>query len=97
MQIDINKTPRIAIVVSHPIQHFCPQYVSFAKNKNVSLKVFFGSALGYKKYVDVNFKQEISWGNLNLDKFDHIFLNGDAVLQSDKKLDALSLDKELET
>ena len=43
---------KIAIVVSHPIQHFCPQYVSFAKNKDIELKVFFGSALGHKKYTD---------------------------------------------
>ena len=86
---------KIAIVVSHPIQHFCPQYVSFAENENIELKVFFGSALGYKKYVDVNFKEEISWSNLNLDKFDHVFLNGDAVLQADKNLDAKSLEEEL--
>ncbi len=52
---------RIAIVISHPIQHFCPQYVSFTQNKNVELKVFFASTLGYKKYVDVNFGKEISW------------------------------------
>ena len=65
---------KIGIVVSHPIQHFCPQYVSFAENRNIHLKVFFGSALGHKKYTDKNFKQEIAWGNLHLDKFDHVFL-----------------------
>lgn len=91
----ITKT-RIAIVVSHPIQHFCPQYVSFAENKNISLKVFFGSALGFKKYNDINFKQQISWGNLALEKFDHVFLNGDSVIQADKHLDAATLEKELE-
>ena len=71
---------RIAIVISHPIQHFCPQYVSFSENPNIILKVFFASTLGYKKYKDLNFDQEISWGNLNLDKFDHTFLNGEALL-----------------
>ena len=86
---------KIAIVVSHPIQHFCPQYVSFAENKNITLKVFFGSALGHKKYIDKNFKEEIAWGNLDLHKFDHVFLNGEAVLQADKNLDAKSLEKEL--
>ncbi|MEO6719120.1 MAG: glycosyltransferase family 4 protein [Ferruginibacter sp.] len=91
----MNTGPKIAIVVSHPIQHFCPQYVSFAQNKNCSVKVFFGSALGYKKYVDINFKQEISWSNLHLDKFNHIFLNGDAVIQADKQLDAATLEMEL--
>ncbi|MFT3679152.1 MAG: glycosyltransferase family 4 protein [Ferruginibacter sp.] len=87
---------RIALVVSHPIQHFCPQYVSFAKNKDISLKVFFASALGYKKYEDESFKKEIVWGNLQLDKFDHVFLNGEVALRADKNLDAPSLDAELE-
>jgi glycosyltransferase involved in cell wall biosynthesis len=87
---------RIAIVISHPIQHFCPQYVSFTQNPEVELKVFFGSALGYKKYIDENFKTEVRWGNLQLDRFSHCFLNGDRVLQPDKDLDAPSLENELE-
>ncbi len=88
-------TLKIAVVVSHPIQHFCPQYVSFTKNKEPVFKVFFGSTLGLKTYVDPNFKTEISWGNLYLDQFDHIFLNGENVIPSNAKLDALSLEKEL--
>lgn len=86
---------RIAIVVSHPIQHFCPQYASFAKHSGVEVKVFFGSTLGYKKYIDPNFKKEISWNNLRLEEFAHVFLNGDQMLPSDNKLDAPSLDNEL--
>ncbi len=92
----MNKKLRLAIVVSHPIQHFCPQYVSLSKNKNIELKVFFASALGFKSYVDINFKKEISWSNLNLDKFNHHFLNGDAIIQPDKNLDATTLENELE-
>lgn len=91
-----NKKIRIAIVISHPIQHFCPQYLSFAQNPDVVLKVFFGSALGYKKYVDANFKTEVSWNNLQLERFSHCFLNGEQVLQPDKNLDAPSLEKELQ-
>jgi len=86
---------RIALVVSHPIQHFCPQYASFAKHPRINFKVFFGSALGLKKYIDPDFQQEISWGNLQLENFDHIFLNGEESLPSNKHLDALSLEKEL--
>ena len=91
-----SKKVRIAIVISHPIQHFCPQYVSFAQNPEVELKVFFGSALGYKKYVDENFKTEVSWNNLQLERFPHCFLNGEQVIQPDKNLDAPSLEKEVE-
>ncbi len=87
--------PRIALIVSHPIQHFCPQYVSFAENTGIVFKVFFASRLGLEKYRDENFKQEISWGNLNIEKFDHEFLNGKAILQSDKNLDAPALDAAL--
>lgn len=86
---------RIAIVISHPIQHFSPQYVSFTKNVGIDFKVFFGSALGYKRYVDENFKKEISWSNLNLDKFAHHFLNGDKIIQPGKNLDAATLENEL--
>jgi glycosyltransferase involved in cell wall biosynthesis len=91
----VNK-PRIAIIISHPIQHFCPQYVSLAQKENIVIKVFFASALGYKKYIDPNFKKEISWSNLHLDKFDHVFLNGEQVIPSDKNLDAPNLNNELE-
>ena len=86
---------RVAIVVSHPIQHFCPQYRSFSKLEGVSIKVFFASALGLRKYTDPNFKKEISWGNLHLDEFDHTFLNGDVVLPSDSNLDAKTLECEV--
>src|SRR4051812_12997040 len=91
-----DKKLRIAVVVSHPIQHFCPQYVSFATQKGIILKVFFASALGYKKYIDSSFKEEISWGNLQLDKFDHTFLNAEEILESDKDLDAASVESELD-
>ncbi|HTL07863.1 MAG TPA: glycosyltransferase family 4 protein [Chitinophagaceae bacterium] len=89
------RVQRIAIVVSHPIQHFCPQYASFAKNPRVEIKVFFASALGFKKYVDPSFGQEIAWDNLQLDRFPHVFLNGDQVLPANRQLDAPSLDAAL--
>lgn len=82
---------RLAIVVSHPIQHFCPQYASFTRNKDIQVKVFFASALGKKAYVDKNFGKEISWGNLQLDQFDHVFLNGEEAMPVDKDLDAPEL------
>jgi len=88
---------KLAIVVSHPIQHFCPQYISFSKLPGVEVKLFFASMLGYKKYIDKNFGQEISWNNLRLEEFEHVFMNGDKVLPSSKELEAPSLEAELET
>lgn len=86
----------LAIIVSHPIQHFCPQYASFAKNPAVKLKVFFSSTLGLKKYYDANFKKEVSWQGLYLDRFDHHFLNGDSAVPVTRELDSASLDHELD-
>lgn len=83
--------PKIAIVVSHPIQHFCPMYASWAKSDNWTLKVFFASSTGVNKYFDPNFKKEISWNRLYLDKFDHEFLNDGKNLVSNKYLDAPEL------
>lgn len=86
---------RIAIVVSHPIQHFCPMYASWAKNKKIELKVFFASNIGAVAYHDNSFGQEIKWGNLYLDEFNHCFLNGNNTLDVDKNLDAPNLEQEL--
>ena len=95
MPVPDNRKTRIALVVSHPIQHFCPQYVSFAKHPQVEFKAFFGSTLGLKKYVDPSFNREVNWGNLELDKFNHEFLNGDEVVPVTANLDAPNLEESL--
>lgn len=87
---------KIALVISHPIQHFCPMYASWASIDGIDLKVFFGSNLGAVKYIDPNFKKEIQWNNLYLDEFNHEFLNGDKILQSEPNLDAENLNKKLD-
>ena len=86
---------RVAIVISHPIQHFCPQYSSFAKNPLVHLKVFFASSLGYNKYLDPNFGQMISWNNLKLETFEHEFLNEGKNVPVGKTIDAPDLNNKL--
>jgi glycosyltransferase involved in cell wall biosynthesis len=87
---------KIAIVISHPIQHFCPQYASFAKIPNVNIKVFFASTVGLKPYKDDKFKQEISWGRLYLDEFNHEFVNGSIDLPINANLDSDKLEEKLE-
>src|SRR3989337_880071 len=84
--------PKIAIIISHPIQHFCPQFVNYAKNKEWMTKVFFASAAGVQPYVDPNFKKEIQWGGLNLELFEHEFLNNGKILPVNTKLDAVNLE-----
>lgn len=91
-----NNNLNIAIVVSHPIQHFCPQYISLSQFPNANVKVFFASMLGYKSYFDANFGNEIVWNNLRIDEFKHVFMNGDQVLDSDKNLESPTLEFELD-
>jgi glycosyltransferase involved in cell wall biosynthesis len=86
--------PRVAIVVSHPIQHFCPQYASFAKSEDFEIRVFFGSSSGARPYEDKNFGLTIRWEALDLDGFPHEFLNDEAIPPS-ANLDAPNLDERL--
>lgn len=72
---------RVGVVVSHPIQHFCPQYVSWAGSDDVSLRVFFGSPHGLKPYHDKNFGRVVRWENIALD-FEHEFLCGDEISEA---------------
>ena len=85
---------KIAVIVSHPIQHFCPMYSSWNKLDNVRLKVFFASGIGVKPYRDRDFGLEISWEGIKLD-FDHMFLNGGRAIPVSLKIDAPGLEKEL--
>lgn len=66
---------RIAVVISHPIQHFCPQYTSWATLPGVDLKVFFASNHGLVAYEDKGFGRVIKWDGIKLD-FPHEFLRG---------------------
>ena len=95
--MDINdKIPRIAIVVSHPIQHFCPQYISYTNNDHLNIKVFFASTLGFKEYNSPGFGKPVVWSNLGLDQFPHEFLNNNEVIMSNRKLDAPDLEGRLD-
>lgn len=94
---EISKPVRVAIIISHPIQHFCPQYASYAHNLKWKTKVFFASTLGVDSYEDKDFKQSIRWNNLYLDQFDHLFLNDGRNLPISTALDAPELGDALST
>ena len=65
---------RVAIVVSHPIQHFVHLYKALAKQDEVVLKVFFASKIGVKPYYDKEMAVEIHWAADLLGGYDHEFL-----------------------
>jgi len=64
---------RVAIVISHPIQHFCPQYASWAKLSQIEIKVFFASKHGLIPYIDNGFNCIVRWDGIKLD-FPYEFL-----------------------
>lgn len=53
--------PRLAIVVSHPIQHFVPLYRALANNGEIEVKVFFASRVGLEPYYDSEMQTHIAW------------------------------------
>ena len=63
----------MAVVVSHAVQHFCPQYASWAKLPGVDLQVFLASDHGLSAYADQGFGREVKWDGIRLD-FPHQFL-----------------------
>lgn len=65
---------KIAIIQSHPIQHFCPQFASYTEIHDVEVKVFFETDKGLKTYYDNNFKQQITWTGVDITKFQHQFI-----------------------
>lgn len=88
---------RLAIIVSHPIQHFCPLYANWAKNDLWEIKVFFASNAGAKPYFDENFKKMITWEGLRLEQFAHEFLNGEQDIPVNASTDASNLANSLQT
>ena len=65
---------KVAIVVSHPIQHFVFLYKGLAKRPELELKVFFASNIGVKPYFDQDMSVTIAW-NIDLTGgYDHVFL-----------------------
>lgn len=85
---------RVAVVISHPIQHFCPQYASWSRLPGIDLKVFFAARIGMESYYDPDFGQEVQWKGLALD-FEHAFLPGAEDRRSSANIEAEGLDDAL--
>lgn len=90
--------PRVAIVVSHPIQHFCPLYRALSADGRVQLKVLFGSTAGARPYFDKDFNREVRWQSDLLDGFEHEFLPGaEGVTDLTRSIENRALDQRLES
>ncbi len=65
---------RLAIVVSHPIQHFVHFYRALAQCEEIALRVFYCSRIGLERYFDREMNTEIAWNMDLLSGYDHQFL-----------------------
>ncbi len=55
------KTPRLAIIVSHPIQYYVPLYQRLAARSDIEIKVFFTWHAANQASLDHGFGCEIKW------------------------------------
>ncbi len=67
---------RLAIVVSHPIQHFVHLYRALAARDDLVVKVFYGSRMGLAAYHDREMAAVIKWAGDMESGYDHDFLPG---------------------
>jgi len=65
---------RLAIVISHPIQHFVPFYRVIAGQKSIKPKVFFCSRIGAKAYHDPEMGVSFKWAADLTSGYDYEFL-----------------------
>ena len=77
----IDRPVRIAVVVSHPIQHYVHLYRALARQDGLTLKVFFCSRIGVEAYHDREMGTEIKWAGNLLDGYDHEFLPDGAAIK----------------
>jgi glycosyltransferase involved in cell wall biosynthesis len=65
---------RLAIVVSHPIQHFTPFYRALSAHPKIALTVIYASKIGTTPYFDEGMNTEISWNMDLLGGYTYVFL-----------------------
>jgi glycosyltransferase involved in cell wall biosynthesis len=66
--------PRLAVIVSHPIQHFAPWHRDLTRLGTVDLKVFFHCDWGIESYQDPEFGVAVQWDVPLLEGYAHEFL-----------------------
>jgi glycosyltransferase involved in cell wall biosynthesis len=73
----VTKRTRLAIVVSHPIQHFVFFYRAIAAQEDIDLTVLFVAPIGVKAYFDREMQTQIAWKGDLLSGYQHKFLEPD--------------------
>jgi len=89
MDPELNRIPRLAIVLRYPIQHFCPMYRSIAEDGRVELQVVFCEAGGVPRYDD-GFGRVVQWQEDILDGYAHTVVSASESQRSKAVLEELS-------
>ena len=69
-----DRPPRVAHLVSHPIQYFAPLYRELASRPEIDLTVYFYSDASARAYVDAEFGRSVTWDTSLLDGYRSKFL-----------------------
>jgi glycosyltransferase involved in cell wall biosynthesis len=65
---------KLAVVISHPIQHFAPLFRDLAKQRGLELRVFYCCDWGISDYADPGFGRTFKWDVPLLEGYDFEFL-----------------------
>lgn len=68
------KPIRLAVVISHPTQHFFPVYVELAKRPEIDLKVFYIVENGVQESLDAQFGVKVQWDTPMLEGYEYEFI-----------------------
>lgn len=63
--------PRLAFIVSHPIQYYVPLYRRLAQRDDIQIKVFYTWHAGQAAQFDSGFGKEVAWDIPLLDGYDY--------------------------
>lgn len=75
------KPRRLAIIMSHPTQHFAPLYAELAKFDQLQLKVFFIAENGVVQSRDNGFDVDLKWDIPLTQGYEHCFIDPGRVLK----------------
>lgn len=68
------KKPRLAVINTHPIQHFAPLWAEIARRGEIDLRVLYCSDWGVKEYKDPGFDRTFRWDVDLLSGYDYEIL-----------------------
>ncbi len=74
------KSLKLGLLVSHPIQYFCPVYRALAADPALDVTVLYRTRVGVDAYHDSGFGQTVQWDIPLLDGYSHIFLSDKTTL-----------------